>query len=292
MVPFVLYSNIYTLKDRDAKTNKYIDMYLLWLTNIIKYANLQKTDMCFTYMDEETYMVIQKNDLFRFLQTQIRNFTIIKYPQPSTHKEGMLRKYIVDPILHHTRDQNPIYMYLDIDVLIVKDIRTMKMEFNENPQLTKLFLYSEMNTIEHGNYYGHLMTDKDKELLRSTNKQLPGFSAGIFAWQNNIHICEFFNTVLELAFKHHGDLYTIEQPFFNAAIFKYIMEVHQEKIVFDRMDNNSIGYNEIGAHLGSFVLVNFCGEPGDQTLHWNKMYCQLILQLLRPQPSLPQKDKI
>jgi hypothetical protein len=288
--PYVLYTNVYTLEGSEPKHNKYIDMYLLWLANIIKYAKFQKTDICVTYMDEETYKYLdviksEKNTLFQTLKKQIDKFVIIKYPVPSNHKDGMLRKYAVDMMLDYTKpihEQNPIYMYLDVDVLVVKDIRklTLNVENMSSADKTTLFLRGESNPITHNDYYGQLMTDADKQLLIDRKIMLPGFSAGIFGWQNNTNIKQILNLVLSLAIKDDKKLYTIEQPYFNAALFHYMFH-DSMKITCVVMSRLQILQNAVGAHLSpSSVLVNFCGEPGDQSLHWDKLYNQLLTQLL------------
>lgn len=288
--PYVLYTNIYTLEGSEPKHNKYIDMYFLWLANIIKYANFQKNDICVTYMDEETYKYLdviktEKNTLFQTLKKQINRFVIIKYPPPSTHKEGMMQKYTVDIILEYTKamhEQNPVYMYLDVDVLVVNNIRnlTLQIEDVHASNKTKFFLRNEFNPITHSDYFGDLMTDEDKQVLNDSKLQLPGFSAGIFGWQNNANIKELLNHVLVMAIKDDKKQYTIEQPYFNAALFHYLF-YDPVKFTFLVMSREQISQNLIGAHLTSTnVLVNYCGEPGDQFVHWDKMYNQLLAQFL------------
>ena len=291
LTPYVLYTNIYTLAGSEPKHNKYIDMYFLWLANIIKYGNIQKTDVIVSYMDEETYTYLnvtktEKNTLYQRLKRHIDKFVIIKYSVPTNHKEAMLRKYAVDMMLDYTKpihDQNPVYMYLDVDVLVVKDIRTLLLQ-TENaspvPEKTTVFLRNESNPISHPDYFGQLMTDADHQVLKDRNIMLPGFSAGIFGWQNNKDIKQFLDMVLSLALKSDMKLYTIEQPFFNAALFQY-MFYDPTKFTFLVMSRAQIGQNVVGAHLSSTnVLMNYCGEPGDESVHWDKMYHQLLTQLL------------
>lgn len=38
--PIILYTNLFTLYGSNEKTNKYIDIYYVWLLYIIKYAKL------------------------------------------------------------------------------------------------------------------------------------------------------------------------------------------------------------------------------------------------------------
>jgi hypothetical protein len=290
--PFIIYTNMYTLEGKDPKTNKYVDMYLLWLTNLIKYSKFQKTDICVTFMDEEThkYLNVNKSEKFNIYQTlkhKFHKFIIIKYPPPKTHKEGMLRKYSVDVMLDYTASMqtlNPIYMYLDIDVLIVNDIRKLNITNFLKDDRTSLFLRTESNKIEHSDYFGDLMTEEDKTFLIENKIRMPGFSAGIFGWQNNIHIRDFLNYILKQALESNKEFYTIEQPFFNAALFHYILK-DNSKFLLVIMSRDSIGHNVIGAHLiPDVVLVNYCGEPTDESLHWTKMYHQMLIQMIHDKP--------
>ncbi len=239
-------------------------------------------------MDEEThnYLNVDKSETFNIFQSlkrKIEKFVIIKYPPPKTHKEGMLRKYSVDIMLEYTKPMNalnPIYMYLDIDVLIVKDIRKLNLTHELKPNRTSIFLRSESNTFEHSDYFGELMTEEHKTFLLENKLKLPGFSAGIFGWQNNIHISEFLNFILRQAIESAKEFYTVEQPFFNAALFNYMFK-DNSKFSFVIMSRTSIGHNVIGVHLSpNVVLANYCGEPADESLHWSKMYHQLLTQLL------------
>ena len=189
-------------------------------------------------------------------------------------------------MLEHTKSfehLNPIYLHLDIDVLVVNDIR--KLNFinsgaSAHPDRTTIFLRSE-ETITGDNYFGALMTDEDKLLLEANGTpNFPGFSAGIFGWMNNKYIKEYFHYILTYALRTEKLLYTVDQPFFNAAVFQFIFKT-PGYFNFVVLDDNSIGHNIIGAHmLPSVVLTNFCGEPGIESVHWNKMFYQLILQTL------------
>jgi hypothetical protein len=285
---YVIYTNVYTLEGKDPSTNKYVDMYLLWLANIYKYANFQKDDLCVTFIDEETYRclnvtVSEKYNTFQSIKGKLK-IAFIKYPVPKTHKQGMLQKYSVNTMLEYTEDkhaaENPVYMYLDVDVLIVNDIRKLDVSHKTSPDKTSLFLSTEFSTIDHPNYYGALITDEEKEFLKSNNINLPGFSAGVFGWQNNKHIRELFEYVLYRAHESKQDFYTIEQPFFHAGLFQYMFR-DIKKFLFKIMNPDEIGHNTIGAHKSSvMVLSNYCGEPANESVHWAKMYHQLLTQFV------------
>ncbi len=280
MKPIILYTNIFTIKDIDVKNNKYIDMYILWLHNIIKYAQLQHNDTVVTYIDQITFDFIKTYQSFNMLPNLINNFKIYVYPQPNNIKEGMLHRYNVQPILDSTMnlsDQNPYYMYLDVDVFIIKNLRNILEKLPDVPQ--SIFVRPEgplLNT----NYLGHILTDEQKEQLKIQNmEQFPGFSSGIFAWTNCKNINEFLFTIIQKAMIDNNTYYTIDQPFFNSAIIDNILNTRSFR--FCQFDNKYIAHNVIGLHKNTdIVLINLCGEPGDNKLHWDKIMMQTIKQSL------------
>ena len=69
--PIVIYTNLFTIKGRDIKINKYIDMYYIWLFNIIKYANLKSNDCCITFVDNDTFEHIKNSSILEFLRSKI-----------------------------------------------------------------------------------------------------------------------------------------------------------------------------------------------------------------------------
>lgn len=290
---YVLYTNLFTIKDNDASKNKFIDIYFIWLSNIIAYAKLTKNDYCVTFMDEKTYEYIHANQailiMFRTLYFNIlktTNFMIIPYSQPTSIKMGMLQRYMIDGLLDYTKsiaELHPIYIYLDLDVLIMSDIRTSKFstvfQDDDKKEKTKLFLNKEMQMIG-PNYYGQLMTEDEKNVLIAN--RVDGFTSGTFGWQNNKSIVMFMHHILSRAFSTEKLFYTVDQPFFNSAIVHYIFR-EPNNIVMIIMDESKIVSNKIGCHLDSNCLfANFCGEPGNDSFHWNKILHQFISQLIEP----------
>jgi hypothetical protein len=148
-----------------------------------------------------------------------------------------------------------------------------------NDNVSTIYLKQEEHILG-GNYYGELATEEDKALIMNKCPKMPGFSAGIFAWKNSKDIREFFNLVLEKAKETDKILYTVEQPFFNAALFNYFFK----KIGifrFNILSSNIVGHNIFSMQANyKTVLLNFCGIPGDEEYHWNKILTQLILTIL------------
>jgi hypothetical protein len=282
--PVVLFANLFTLEGRDVSKNKYIDMYYIWLNNVIKYGKLKEDDYCITFVDEVTLKTMTTSIVFNFLVNRIPNCYFISYKQPKNIKEGIMKRYEIEMIQEITKPiehKNPFYLHLDIDVLIMKDIHTLFKE--ESYSETTIFLKPEMYwDFFNGMHYGELASEEDKELIKSKNVKMPGFSAGIFGWCNSKDIKKYFDYIKNIAKTVDRELYTVEQPFFCAAIFNYFFRepgvfkfviIDNEKAV----DNPNV-FNGLSEKI---VLINYCGNPGDESLHWDKMLLQLVYQNLQ-----------
>jgi hypothetical protein len=277
--PLIVYTNLFTLTGRDVKVNKYIDMYYIWLFNLFKYGHLTSDDYCISFIDEHTLEHIKNKQLLEWLSVQFPKFIIIPYTQPKTIKEGILKRYDIDPILELTKYMNnPTYLYLDIDVLVMNDLRSLF--DSQSAQKTTIYLRTE-GIITNHLYYGELITSEEIELLTSKGlAEMPGFSAGIYGWNNNAAAKQFFRFITELAAKIDKELYTVEQPFFNAAVFNYFFK---EQGIFNivLLDQTRIIDNcMVSPNTTEIILGNFCGIPGDDNFHWDKLLQQLFIQSL------------
>lgn len=274
MKPLVIYTNLYTLKNKEAVNNKYINMFLIWLYHIIKYAKLKEKDHIIALVDIKTYEEIKDLIVLKFLASKTRNLSLIKYNDiPSTHKEGMMKKYHMESIINttHIKNLDPYYLYLDIDVLVVNDIRLLINKEINNDKPT-IYLRNELRSFLDSMYFGELATDEDKNLLIDNNlTKLPGFSAGIFGWTYNKAIKLFFDYIIDCSNKINKDFYTVEQPFFNAAIFNYYIK-ENKYFNFVVLDSKLIVENLKSFEMSEeTVLINFCGEPGNDTNHMYKL---------------------
>ncbi len=281
MKPIVLYTNIFTLTNTDISQNRYIDMYYFWLHNIIQYAKLQPTDICITMIDNVTFEYMKKQNQLNILLPKI-NMHFCIYPQPTTIKEGMLQRYLIQNIINISKpiqNDNPYYIYLDVDVFIIKNIRNLFKQYHENIQ-SAFFIKAEAHILG-PDYLGDIMSDSNDELerLKSNNiDKLAGFSSGIFAWTNCPYIHDFFNRLIQKSIHDNKKYYTVDQPFFNYTIVKHLLD-YPHMFTFINFDNNLISHNHCGLHSNrDFVLVNLCGEPGQHEIHWNKIISQILLQ--------------
>ncbi len=280
--PIVIYTNLFTLKGKDVKLNRYVDMFYIWVYNIIKYGKLAENDYCITFMDNITFEHIKTSNMFNWIISKIKNFRVILYHQPDTIKQGILQRYYIDDILKVTDSislHNPYYLHLDIDVLVINDIRKL-FEKNLDNNKTTIYLKSEDLMID-SNYYGELITEEERTILKEKGLlNMPGFSAGIYAWKNSKDIRKYFEFILYKANNTEKTLYTVEQPFFNAAIFNYLFKkqgIFNFFILDDELTGHNRYYNQVSDKA---VLLNFCGIPGDDSFHWDKILTNLLLSSL------------
>jgi hypothetical protein len=291
--PIVLFTNLFTLENKSVENNKYIDIFFIWLNNIVKYANLTENDYVITFMDEITLKFIANNVSFRTLINKIKNYRYIVYKQPKIIKEGMMKRFEIEEILKETKHiekLNPQYLYLDVDVLIVNNIRKLFIKTISLTSINKTTIHLMADNrfdILNGMFYGELASDEDIEIIQSKKVKIPGFSSGIFGWCNSVEILEFFNSIRNKASQIDKELYTVDQPFFNAAIFNYFFQ-ELGKFQFDILNQNEkkikmnmfLNKDELLDESKEVVLVDYCGSPGDDTFHWQKLFSQFIIQNL------------
>lgn len=286
--PVIIFTNLFTLENKLVENNKYIDIYYIWLNNIIQYSKLKDNDYCITFIDEKTLEYISKNILFINLMSKIKNRDFIVYKQPKVIKEGMMKRYDIEEVLSITKNiekLNPQYMYLDIDVLVVNDIRKLFVEKDDNHKTLISLTADNRWELLNGMFYGELASNDDTKIIKSKNVNIPGFSSGIFGWCNSIRIREYFDYIKKKGASTDKELYTVDQPFFNAAVFNYFFQ-DVGKFKFNILDRNKLRMNTlidksvIFDNSNEVVLIDYCGEPGDDKLHWNKIFSQLIIQNL------------
>ena len=273
--PIVLYTNLFTLEHHNKTKNKYIDMFYIWLMYVVKFAALKEGDICVMLIDEVTFAHLSTNSILPFLCQRIPQCKIIHYPQPKHIKDGMLERFNLHRYMDLSQSLN---IYLDIDVLVIQNIRHMITE-HVTDQITTFYLKPEGELL-HTNYYGELASEEDKTLIVSVCPTMTGFTSGIFAWKNAKDVNEFFSMIVERAKATSQEYYTVDQPYFNAAVFQYVFK-KPDVCRFQLLSPHSVGHNLFSTQVQPHtILLNFCGIPGDDDFHWNKILNQLIITSL------------
>lgn len=249
---------VFTLLDKSLEENKYINIFILWLSHLIQCGDLQKEDALYIFTDKRTIDYIQESTIFSRLKTKtVFKISVILSPSPTTLLEGMMQKYIVFP---YTQD---IYMYCDIDILIVNSLKKITNRMIPN----HIYACAE-GFLKDPNYSADFPTDYPMDDTSA------GLSAGKFAvYGKDVHNF-LFKTIQSLC-NHDTRYYTLEQPFFNHAILVKLPDTISCDVHL--LDSPVVSFNGIDYEKGKTVLLDCAGEPGNGEVHYEFMIDFLCL---------------
>lgn len=276
----VIYTNLFTIQGRNVEDNRYIDMFYIWLHRVMKNGYLGSKDGILLLVDKVTLEFMKKSNLFKLLLSKLTcNFYFFTYEQPKSLKEGFLERFYYNKIISKF-SSNTLFLQVDIDVLVNDNLRDL-FYLSEDTIIkpNSIYLNAEANLLE-SNYYGFLATDEDKKLLKEKGMlQAPGFTAGTFAFTPGNKVEEFFTYIVSL-FEGESSFYTVDQPFFNKAVFKYLYKDEDLELQFYPIDDRLITFNVFSHDISGEpnpVLLNFGGEPGKESFHWDKIFTELFV---------------
>jgi hypothetical protein len=243
------------LKDKEVKDNMYVEIFYVWLGKLIQSAGLTENDMVKVTMDKRTCEYLETNEtvLSVLLEKLPCPFETILIEPPSNSLEGMMNKYLI------TEYSQDIFIYCDIDILISNSFHTLTEQLSDN----MLYVCKE-GSLSDENYCGSYSSD-----IPNT---LPGFSAGKFIVTGKDLRNSFFNTIQELC-DYSTKFYTVEQPFFNRAIYKDTSSVDID-ILTNHVSFNGNDYTK------DTIFNDMAGNVGDGKSHATKIMSTLALYLV------------
>ena len=246
---------LFTLKDKPVKENKYISIFLMWLSVVCKHAGLTAQDAISLKIDKATFDYLNSNVIFvSLLNKAVFQPRITICPVPSTMRDGMMMKYTK---IDYTQD---IYIYCDIDVMIIKPLTLFVDKLIPNT----IYVHAEGLLSEDN--YGAAFT---KEELATLPGKSNGFSAGKFFIYGKELYTTFMNTVCGLCVDKSAHYYTIEQPFFNKSL--YCLEKNKYNIDLGVLNHKTISVNLHNFSKDTSILIDFMGIPGDGDFHFEKI---------------------
>jgi len=217
--------------------------------------------MLYIKMDSETYDYLKKDLVFRGLQKAAPCPVQIEIcPPPANLQEGMMMKYM--PI-HYAQD---VYMYCDIDILIVKPLTSLTGAMKPNT----IYVHPEGPLTDPN--YGAAFTEEELGELTKTNPFPLGYSAGKYSIHGKELYRELMESVTRLFDENPKLHYTIDQPFFNKAVHMGPYTVNEA--LFNRA---TISQNYHFYSRDTTVLLDAMGIPGDGDFHFEKLIRFYIL---------------
>lgn len=252
---------LFTIKDQLPKENKYIPIFYMWLSQLIKEGGLTEKDTFYLYIDLETLNYLTTEGVFQMLHTklpfQMKSFV---YPPPLTLFDGTMLRFE-----YHAYTQD-IWMYCDIDILILKSLHSLTEQLTPNT----IAIHPEgllKNPDGTANCdYGAAFSKTDLDCLMPTAM---GLSNGKFM----IHGAELHQTLLYIIHSIHtvenAPFFMFDQCYFNKAIYLMLDQrlCSANVTIFQSPNLSTNGYGL----TKQTVLIDAMGIPGDGDFHLNKI---------------------
>ena len=262
----IVYTVLFTLVGKDPADNRYVEMFYIWLTHILKNAGLGASDKICVLIDKPTIDFLNSEFNIGFILSTCRvpiEFWLIQ--QPSTPSEGMVQKYNIEDVPAIVSDCS---LYLDLDILVKAPLTPVRE-----------LIPDTLAVVVEGNIYND--DYGGKVLPREPEKEgYPGFSAALFAFSVGETVREFMRCVKGVCLAQHPPFYTVEQPFFNKYLYELF--INRERPFF-MIPKKYVSNNDM-VPSDSVVFVNYCGDPGNGPMHIVKMILAMCMGLLVTHP--------
>jgi len=262
----IVYTVLFTLVGKDPAENRYVEMFYIWLTHVLKNGGLVTGDKICVLIDKPTIDFLNVESNIGFILSMCRvpiEFWLIH--QPNTASEGMVQKYNIEEYPAIVSDCS---LYLDLDI-VVKAPLTPVRELIPNT----------LAVVVEGNLYND--DYGGKVLPREPGKEsYPGFSAALFAFSVGETVREFMRCVKGGCLAQDPPFYTVEQPFFNKYLYEVFINPERPFYVIPKkyVSNNDMVPSD------SVVFVNYCGDPGNGPKHIVKMIIGMCMGVLLTTP--------
>jgi len=262
----LVYTTLFTLVGKNPMENKYIDMFYSWFTYLKRYAGLGPNDCVGIIVDNDTLEYINSIPTFGYISTDVTfNIELSIMPRPANLTEGFAQRYNLEHF--DTFIQHELNLHLDIDCLCIRNINTLFRQVEGH----SFYAMSEIGFMYHSDYCGHLL---EEGILPD---DFPGISAGWYAWKHSESQREMFETVSKACLNNQKTpFYTIDQPFYTYELIKRIISKTLDICVIDK---DTVAFNPciFDECLKDAYFVNFAGEPGVESSHYNKIFAFMCM---------------
>jgi hypothetical protein len=244
------------LKDKEVKDNLYLEIFYVWLAKVIQSGGLTENDVLQVTMDQRTceYLETYVNILPILLKKLPCSFVTVIVEPPSNPLEGMMNKYLITDYSQDT------FIYCDIDILISSSFHKL-----DEKLLSNTIYVCKEGILGDDNHSGSYSSE-------ITNKTLTGFSAGKFIVVGKELRDSFFKTIQEFC-DYSTKFYTVEQPFFNRAVYKDTSSMDVTLLT------EHVAFNGIDYVKGETIFNDMAGDVGIGESHVKRIINAITLYL-------------
>lgn len=270
MLPVTVYTNLFTLPGTEPAANQYVKCFMIWLAFVQKFGGLGEGDRIVAAIDSDTFAFLKTVPRYVHLLNSAINMIEV-YDRPQELIDGMAMRYRMADALQQN-EPGRLYMYLDVDVLVVRPLRELFVGLIENRVhiATEEYLKGLVGDIFHCYYLDGRVEMTAEERARVS--RFGGISSGMFAWHWAEAGWDFFRRILVAigSDKAAGRpfIHTIDQPYFNEQVVRTLL--HNETLV-SVMPSAAFGFNTGMGVDTCHVLLNYAGNVGDGEFHFKKM---------------------
>ncbi len=249
----LLYTLLFTLQGKDPAKNKYVDMLSMWLTYIVRHADLTANDTVMVLVDAPTRKILENDKLLQEIREAGKfQWRLQTIPQPVNLSQGLAERYKVF-------SPTEIHMFVDLDMLILDPIQPIMRHQKE-----AFFTCMPEGKLLETDYAGLLL----QHLQDYTD--LKGYTAGWFMFNPSDAIETFFTKIRQATLDNQAHpFYTVDQPYLNYFVLKEI-ESGASKLEFYFLDE-SLSVKNIYPPKPTTLFAHFCGDPGNDLCHLSKM---------------------
>lgn len=267
-----IYTVLFTLAGRDPSKNKYVDMFYIWLSFLIRNAGLGSMDSVVILIDAPTLDYINSVSTLDILSEDI-TFQLVfdEIPVPANTSIGMCCRYTHSPM------DTEFSLYLDLDILIMRNVHTLVKGCATLS--ADLFIMPE----------GLLIDPNYGALIKSADWNAVGYTGCWLLYRNDAPKTLFKEIADECIKNAATPFYTVDQPYYNLKIYQCLQSTQPTiriSVMSDVMAMNLVYLKE------ETYFVNFCGDVGNEMNHFNKLLMMLCLCYSLPAGFKPMSSEL
>jgi hypothetical protein len=263
----IVFTNLFTIKEKEPSENRYVDMFWIWCKYMEKYSGLTETDKVYLLVDSRTCEYMES--VIKYLPIDLI-YTMLEYKPPLNGLEGMLRRYSF--LSYPMIDPSETILYMDIDVLCMRNIKSIESQVPMN----SLYLWGENKLIDDF-HLGEILTAQKLRIIVENNlSEHIGFNAGWFLFKGE-ELNKLFLEVVIRCKNGRQDCICFEQPYFCEVVFEVLFQGFLPTIQIQFANKTWFQTtNTFNLSNSKNLFINFCGDPGQEKTHWLKMFGAIL----------------